>query len=219
MSGGFMMKKIIMTICLAWILVGCTAGERYTADRIILSYDTTQLNEEDMASYIETYGTLPPEFVVIVFDDPVKLARNYTDNGRDPNMQTSVILKQRMGEPWSTDVVMGLLQDRFDVIDGDHENAYLLFLNNGLAVDVVFEDNGNITLSIGRNLRQIEGRLYVMPYGVTTWEETFAWYRDVCRNCVPQTIDENSFRFSFENKLFLFTREANGVYNVQIYQS
>ncbi len=217
-NGGFEMKKIMIIIFLTFVLFGCTAGEQYTANRIILSYDTTQLTEEEMERYSEAYGTLPPEFVVLVFSGQVKLARAYAENGSDANMQTSIVLKQRMGEPWSTDVVMELLLDNYTLIDGDHENEYIFFLNNGLAVDVIFEENGNITFSIGRNLRQVDGLLYVMPYGVTSWEDKYAWYRDVCRSCLPHILDENNFRFSFENKLFRFTKEANGVYTVEPYQ-
>jgi hypothetical protein len=211
---------MMMLILLSFVFFGCTSGEQYTSDRIILSFDTTQFTDpDDMAGYIETYGTLPPEFVILVFDDSVRLARLYAENGKDANMQTSVVLKQRIEDLWSADVVFDMLNERFTLIDGDTENTYLFFLNNGLAVDMKMEENGDITLSIGRNLRQIEGKLYVMPYGATTWEETFQWYQQGCRNCVPQMINENQFRFSFEGKPFLFEKEANGVYTVRPYQA
>lgn len=213
------MKKVMMFMLLSFVLFGCTSREQYTADRIILSYDTTQFsNPDDMTGYIETYGTLPPEFVIIVFDSSVRLARLYAENGTDSNMQTSIVIKQRMGDLWSTDVVVEMISNQYNVIEGDVENTYLFFLSNGLAVDMKVEETGNITFSIGRNLRQIEGKLYVMPYGVTSWDDIFLWYKNSCRNCMPHTINENQFRFSFEGKPFLFEREANGVYTVRPYQ-
>jgi hypothetical protein len=220
LKGGFVVKKVILLILLLLVLLGCTTSEQYTKDRIILSYDTTQFsNPDDMTGYIDTYGTLPPEFVIVVFDAPVKLAREYASNGKEANMQTSIVLKQRIGDQWSADVVVEKIHSLYTVIEGDIENTYLFFLNNGLAVDMKVEESGNVTFSIGRNLRQIEGLLYAMPYGVTSWEDTFLWYQQTCRNCMPHTINENQFRFSFEGERFLFEREANGVYTVRPYQA
>lgn len=219
-EGGFAVKKMMILILLSFVLLGCTSREQYTADRIILSYDVTQFSDpDDMAGYIEAYGTLPPEFVILVFNQKMRLARLYAENGKDANMQTSIVIKQRMGDLWSNDVIVDLINEQYQVIEGDTENTFLFILNNGVAVDMKVEDTGNIIFSIGRNLRQIEGRLYVMPYGVTSWEDIFSWYRNSCRNCVPLSINENQFRFSFEGKPFLFEREANGVYTVKPYQA
>lgn len=212
------MKKIFIFIFIAWILVGCTAGKSYTADRIILSFDTTQLSQMEIENYHESYGSLPPEFVILVFESKVRLSRLYVENSSEVNMQTAIIIKQRIGDLWSTDLVVTMLNADYSLIQGNHENEFIFFLNNGLAVDVLIEESGNILMSIGRNLKQIDGKIYVLPYDAITWEETFQWYRDVCRRCAPIIIDDNNFRFSFENQNFLFTREANGVYSVQSYQ-
>lgn len=214
------MKKIILLMLLSFSLYGCSSGERYTSDRIILSFDTTQFeDEEDIEGYSEAYGTLPPEFVILVFEQEVRLSRDYSPNNRDVNTQTATILRQRIGEPWSTDIVLEILGNTYTLIEGDNEGEYLFFLNNGVAVDVNVESNGNVNIAIGRNLRQINGMLYVMPYDTATWEQKFQWYRDICRNCVPQRIDDDSFRFTFEGKHFLFKKELNGVYTVTPFQS